>query len=63
MFCNRIRCDASVRRWDGGGRQPQAVYSVRFTGRELWGDSAESNQVLYIDLWESYLEADQLPPG
>ncbi len=35
---------------------PQPVYSVRFDGRELWGDSAESNQVLYIDMWESYLE-------
>ncbi len=34
----------------------QLVYSVRFDGRELWGDTAESNQVLYIDMWESYLE-------
>ncbi len=38
---------------------PQPVYSVRFDGRELWGDTAESNQVLYIDMWESYLEPDQ----
>ena len=30
--------------------------AIRFTGRELWGDSAEPGQVLYIDLWESYLE-------
>ncbi len=37
-------------------RGPQTVYSVRFDGRELWGDTAESNQVLYIDMWESYLE-------
>ncbi len=35
---------------------PQPVYSVRFEGRELWGDTAESNQVLYMDMWESYLE-------
>jgi nitrile hydratase len=40
----------------GLGKQPQAVYSVRFTGQELWGDSAEPNQVLFIDLWESYLD-------
>jgi nitrile hydratase len=40
----------------GLGKQPQAVYSVRFTGRELWGDSAEPGQILYLDLWESYLE-------
>jgi nitrile hydratase len=38
---------------------PQPVYSVRFDGRELWGDMAEANQVLYIDMWESYLEPDQ----
>jgi nitrile hydratase len=37
------------------GRHPRMVYSVRFTGSELWGDSAEPGQVLYIDLWESYL--------
>jgi nitrile hydratase len=40
----------------GLGRHPQMVYSVRFTGAELWGDSAEPRQVLNIDLWESYLE-------
>ena len=38
---------------------PQPVYSVRFDGRELWGDTAESNQALYIDMWESYLEPNQ----
>jgi nitrile hydratase len=38
---------------------PQPVYSVRFDGRELWGETAESNQVLYMDMWESYLEPDQ----
>ena len=35
---------------------PQPVYSVRFDARELWGDAAEPNQSLYIDMWESYLE-------
>jgi nitrile hydratase len=40
----------------GGGEQPQHVYSVRFTGRELWGDAARGNDVLHLDLWESYLE-------
>jgi nitrile hydratase len=41
----------------GLGRHPQMVYNVRFAGAELWGDSAEPGQALYIDLWESYLEA------
>ena len=39
----------------GLGEQPQHVYSVRFEGRELWGEAAEPNQKLYLDLWESYL--------
>jgi nitrile hydratase beta subunit len=40
----------------GQGEHPQPVYTVRFTGEELWGAQAEKNQILYIDLWESYLE-------
>ena len=35
---------------------PQPVYSVRFEGADLWGETAEQNQALYIDMWESYLE-------
>jgi nitrile hydratase subunit beta len=40
----------------GLGEHPEPLYSVQFTGRELWGDSAEPNQTLSLDLWESYLE-------
>ena len=40
----------------GLGEQPQPLYSVRFGARELWGESAEPNQHVYVDLWESYLE-------
>jgi nitrile hydratase beta subunit len=39
----------------GQGEQPQPLYSVQFDARELWGESAEPNQVVHIDLWESYL--------
>jgi nitrile hydratase len=39
----------------GLGEQPQHVYSVRFEARELWGEAAEPNQRVYLDLWESYL--------
>jgi nitrile hydratase len=39
----------------GLGEQPQHVYSVRFDARELWGEAAEPNQHVYLDLWESYL--------
>ncbi|MFN8555885.1 MAG: nitrile hydratase subunit beta [Dehalococcoidia bacterium] len=40
----------------GKGEQPQPVYSVRFDGAELWGADAEPNQVVLLDLWESYLD-------
>jgi nitrile hydratase subunit beta len=40
----------------GLGEDPQHVYSVRFTGAELWGPAAEPNQAVHIDLWESYLQ-------
>ena len=41
----------------GVAADPQAVYAVRFTASELWGDAAEANSTVCIDMWESYLEA------
>jgi nitrile hydratase subunit beta len=40
----------------GLGENPQHVYSVRFTARELWGEQASSRDAVYIDLWDDYLE-------
>jgi nitrile hydratase beta subunit len=40
----------------GLGPHPQPLYSVRFDGRELWGESAEPNSSVHLDMWESYLE-------
>ena len=40
----------------GKGEQPQTLYSVRFDAREMFGEAAEANQAIYIDLWEPYLE-------
>ena len=40
----------------GLGEQPQPLYTVRFEARELWGEAAEPNQRVHIDLWESYLQ-------
>lgn len=40
----------------GEGENPQYVYCVRFDGKEVWGDSSEPREVVYVDLWESYLE-------
>jgi nitrile hydratase subunit beta len=33
------------------------VYSVRFEAAELWGGQAEPNQAVYIDMWESHMQA------
>jgi nitrile hydratase beta subunit len=38
------------------GENPQHVYSVRFTARELWGEQASPRDAVYIDLWDNYLE-------
>ena len=40
----------------GRGEQPQPLYSVRFAAQELWGEAAEPNQTVNLDLWESYLD-------
>ncbi|GAA0756806.1 nitrile hydratase subunit beta [Ideonella azotifigens] len=39
----------------GQGEQPQQVYAVRFTAKELWGVNRPDS--VCIDLWDSYLEA------
>jgi nitrile hydratase len=40
----------------GRGENPQHVYTVRFDGRELWGEGAEPGTVVHLDLFEPYLE-------
>ncbi|MGE3449116.1 MAG: nitrile hydratase subunit beta [Microbacteriaceae bacterium] len=42
----------------GQGEQPQPLYSVRFAARDLWGNAAEPNQTVNIDMWQSNLESD-----
>ncbi len=37
----------------------QQLYSVRFEAAELWGESAEPDSALYIDVWEGYLETTE----
>lgn len=41
---------------DGLGK-PMPVYNVKFEATELWGKTAEPNNVYYNDLFETYLEA------
>jgi len=39
----------------GQGEDPHWLYTVRFTGAELWGK--DTKDAVCIDLWEPYLEA------
>jgi nitrile hydratase subunit beta len=38
------------------GEQPQHLYSVRFSGRELWGDHSSLRDFVHLDMWDAYLE-------
>jgi len=40
----------------GQGEQPQWLYTVRFAGRELWGEAGDPTLSVSVDAWESYLE-------
>jgi len=39
----------------GKGEDPQWLYTVRFSARELWGQ--DNDNAVMLDLWEPYLEA------
>ena len=41
----------------GQGDDPQHLYCVRFQGQELWGSNSEPGLVVFIDLFEPYLES------
>jgi nitrile hydratase len=40
----------------GQGDQPQHLYSVRFSAREVWGNDAPANDSLLINLWNDYMD-------
>jgi nitrile hydratase len=39
----------------GAGEQPEWLYTVRFSGRELWGETADPGLTVEIEAFESYL--------
>jgi nitrile hydratase subunit beta len=41
----------------GFGEQPQWLYSIVFSTRELWGAAASPSHRVSIDAWEPYLES------
>ncbi|WP_200867709.1 SH3-like domain-containing protein [Pseudomonas syringae] len=36
--------------------KPQHLYTVCFSATDLWGQQANPNDKVYLDLWEDYLE-------
>ena len=40
----------------GEGENPERVYTIVFTGKEIWGEDADPTLTVSIDAWESYLE-------
>jgi nitrile hydratase beta subunit len=38
------------------GEFPQRVYTVRFDASEVWGPQGGTRDVIFADLWESYLD-------
>jgi nitrile hydratase len=41
----------------GKGEDPQWLYTLRFDGRELWGEGCDPNLKVSIEAFEPYLEA------
>jgi nitrile hydratase len=41
----------------GDDRVLDPTYSIAFSSRDLWGDGAEDDCTIHVDLWERYLEA------
>ncbi|MEK6418285.1 nitrile hydratase subunit beta [Paraburkholderia bannensis] len=43
------------------GENAQPTYAVRFEGKDLWGDQAEPNTSVTMDLYECYMDLDTAP--
>jgi hypothetical protein len=44
---------------NGCVHRKQPLYAVRFDAGELWGESAEAENAVYLDMWEGYLATAQ----
>lgn len=40
----------------GQGENPQHMYAVKFTARELWGPDAPAAQTLCLEVFEDYMD-------
>lgn len=52
VYGPHVFADAHAQGW---GEQPQWLYNVVFTARELWGEEGDETATVSIDAWESYL--------
>ena len=43
---------------EGEDHAIEPLYRIKFTAQELWGSEAEENQLLFIDMFESYLTGE-----
>lgn len=41
----------------GEGEQPEWLYTIAFSGTELWGEGSDPALIVSIDAWESYVAA------
>jgi nitrile hydratase len=48
-----VFADASAQ---GAGEDPQWLYTVSFSGRELWGEQGDAATTISVDAFEPYLE-------
>jgi nitrile hydratase subunit beta len=44
-----------------GSKQPDHLYTVRFSAQEVWGKEADPRDSVYVDLFEAYLTKYPLP--
>jgi nitrile hydratase len=51
---NHVFPDSNAQRQ---GEDPQPLYTVRFAAADLFGPAAEPDTVVFIDLWQPYLDA------
>lgn len=38
------------------GENPDHLYTVRFSGRDLWGEQANDRDFVHLEMWESYID-------
>jgi nitrile hydratase subunit beta len=56
MICEHHGAHIFPDRNAAGSKEGRHLYSVGFKAETLWGENADDRSVVYVDLWEDYLE-------